>query len=406
MIRSALLRRTAAICAGLVLPLGLLAQPAHAADVVGGPLLAGTGVIEHPQTGAKPLPKILADTWLIADLTTGEVLAAKNPHAQVRPASTLKTLTSVTLMPQLDRNAIHTATDKDIRVDGSHVGIVTGGTYTVWDLWHGLLLPSGNDAATALANQYGGVGKTVTAMQAMAHQLRADDTHVVNPSGLDADGQVTSAYDMALIAAAAMQIPDFRTVANTKSYAFPGYMPKPGHKRMTYQIYTENRLLRHDYRGIAGGKTGFTSLAHRTFWAAAERNGHMLVVTLFQIHEPTEQAARELLNWGFDNRAKVNPIGTLVAPISSIPTTSGQPTTQPSPTEVAVNAAGVAIGSSSGTPWPLIMILSALAAAAAAFYARRHTIRQRRTARIAGRHTTGVVSAHPVPVPAGNHTDQ
>jgi D-alanyl-D-alanine carboxypeptidase (penicillin-binding protein 5/6) len=365
--------------------------------VIGGPLLAGTGIIERPNADAAPLPKILADTWLIADLTTGQVLAAKNPHARVRPASTLKTLTSVTLMPQLDRNAIHTATDKDIRVDGSHVGIVTGGTYTVWDLWHGLLLPSGNDAAMALADQYGGFGKTVAAMQAMARNLQANDTHVVNPSGLDADGQLTSAYDMALIAGAAMQIPDFRTVANTKSYAFPGYMPKPGHKRKTFQIYTENRLLRHDYRGIAGGKTGFTSLAHRTFWAAAERNGHMLLVTLFQIHEPTEQAARELLNWGFDNHSRVNPIGTLVPPLTSIPTTSptapaaasaAQPTTSPAAQGVAATT-----GTGGSVPWAWVLSLSALGLAASAFALRRRTIRKRRDARRSGRHVSGTASA-------------
>jgi D-alanyl-D-alanine carboxypeptidase (penicillin-binding protein 5/6) len=202
---------------------------------------------------------------------------------------------------------------------------------------------------------------------------------------------------MALIAGAAMQIPDFRTVANTKSYAFPGYMPKPGHKRKTFQIYTENRLLRHDYRGIAGGKTGFTSLAHRTFWAAAERNGHMLLVTLFQIHEPTEQAARELLNWGFDNRSRVNPIGTLVPPLTSIPTTSptapaaasaAQPTTSPAAQGVAATT-----GTGGSVPWAWVLSLSALGLAASAFALRRRTIRKRRDARRSGRHVSGTASA-------------
>jgi D-alanyl-D-alanine carboxypeptidase (penicillin-binding protein 5/6) len=375
----------------LVLASGVLGRPASATGVVGGPLLAGTGVIEHPLAGAAPLPKISADTWLIADLTTGEVLAAKNPHARVRPASTLKTLTSVTLMPELDKNAVHVGTNKDVRVDGSHVGIVSGATYSVWDLWHGLLLPSGNDAAMALANQYGGFDKTVSAMQAMARNLQAHDTHVVNPSGLDADGQLTSAYDMALIAGAAMKIPDFRTVANTKSYAFPGYMPKAGHQRKTFQIYTENRLLRHDYRGIAGGKTGFTSLAHRTFWAAAERNGHMLLVTLFQIHEPTEQAAKELLNWGFNNRTKVSPVGTLVVPLTAIPNTSASAATP----SAAASTETLATENSVGTrniPWAWIALIP-LGALTTAFLLRRRAISRRRSARLAGRHTVGTPDA-------------
>ena len=382
-------RRIISTVGALFIAVSVLGQPAWASDVVGGPLLAGTGVIEHPLAGAAPLPKVSADTWLIADLTTGEVLAAKNPHARVRPASTLKTLTSVTLMPELDKNAIHVGTDRDVRVDGSHVGIVTGATYTVWDLWHGLLLPSGNDAAMALANQYGGFDKTVSAMQAMAHNLQAHDTHVVNPSGLDADGQLTSAYDMALIAGAAMKIPDFRTVANTKSYAFPGYMPKPGHQRKTFQIYTENRLLRHNYRGIAGGKTGFTSLAHRTFWAAAERNGHMLLVTLFQIHEPTEQATKDLLNWGFNNRTKVSPVGTLVAPISALANTS-TPATAPSATTTVntSNLAATTSVSNRNVPWLWIAVL-ALGSLAGAFLLRRRTIARRRSARLSGRHRVG-----------------
>ena len=173
----------ATTCLASLLTAGTLVGPASATELIGGPLLAGAGVIEHPLPTAKPLPKIDADTWLLADLTTGDVLAAKNPHARVRPASTLKTLTSVALMPLLDRNTVHTATDRDVRVDGSHVGIVSGATYTVWDLWNGLLLPSGNDAAMALADQYGGAPKTVEAMQTMAHQLQALDTHVVTRCG-------------------------------------------------------------------------------------------------------------------------------------------------------------------------------------------------------------------------------
>jgi len=364
--------------------------------VIGGPALAGTGIIQSPLAGAQPLPKVNADTWLIADATTGEVLAAKNPHAHVRPASTLKTLTALTLMPVLDRNLVHTATEKDVRVEGSHVGIVSGATYTVWDLWNGLLLPSGNDAATALANQNGGVTKTVAAMQSVAHQLQALDTHVVNPSGLDADGQVSSAYDMALIAAAAMKLPDFRTVTNTKSYSFPGFMPKSGKARKTFQIYTENRLLRHNYPGIVGGKTGFTSLAHRTFWAAADRNGHTLIVTLFQIHQPTESAAQALLNWGFANRTKVNPVGTLVSPTAAVDQLQGASLASSSPSSesggvTATNAsADQSTQSSVASYVGLVVGIGMVLAGVIAVWMRRRTISRRKAAaRANGRHLAG-----------------
>jgi D-alanyl-D-alanine carboxypeptidase (penicillin-binding protein 5/6) len=382
----------ATTCLASLLTAGALVGPVSATEVIGGPLLAGAGVIERPLPNAKPLPKINADTWLLADLTTGDVLAAKNPHARVRPASTLKTLTSAALMPLLDRNAVHTATDRDVRVDGSHVGIVSGATYTVWDLWNGLLLPSGNDAAMALADQYGGAPKTVETMQTTAHQLQAYDTHVVNPSGLDADGQVSSAYDMALIAAAALKIADFRTVTSTKSYNFPGYMPKAGQPRKTFKIFTENRLLRHNYPGITGGKTGFTSLAHRTFWAAADRGGHLLVVTLFQIHEPTEQAATALLNWGFANRTALTPIGTLVRPVAanSLPSTSS--TTSPSVDTSGASSTTDPLASADSTDQPsssklpLLIGLLATMAGVTAVGLRRRAISRRSGARALGRH--------------------
>ena len=383
-------RATAAAASAVVAVLAtaaLLAGPAAAAsfpaptsarttDVVGGPLLAGRGIVVRPLAGATPLPKIDADTWVLADLTTGDVLAAKGAHRRVLPASTLKTLTTVALMPKLDRSTVVTATQVDTHAVGSHVGLVAGGTYTVWDLWNGLLLPSANDAASALARTNGGFPATVADMQAMATHLQANDTTPKTPSGLDTPGQLSSAYDMALFARAAMEIPDFRTITMTKHYAFPGKPAAGGAKRPTYQIYTENRLLRHNYPGIAGGKTGFTSLAHRTFWATATRGGHTLVVTMFQIHEPTETAARALLNWGFANRAKVSPVGTLVAPLEAGATA---PAVAPSSSAVGgggtTASGGTTAASSSGIPWKrvaAVVLVVALAAGGFLWWRRRN----------------------------------
>jgi D-alanyl-D-alanine carboxypeptidase (penicillin-binding protein 5/6) len=338
------------------------------AGTVGGPDLASTGVVVHLGPGAKPLPKIDADTWLLADLTTGEVLAAKDAHKQVLPASTLKTLTSVSLMPRLDKTRVVTATAREAGQIGSKVGLVPGATYAIWDLWNALLLPSANDAAMALADANGGAAPTVALMASEAKRLGALDTTPKTPSGLDTPGQFTSAYDMALIARAAMQIPDFRTVTMTKYYQFPGKMPTAGHTRSTFQIYTENRLLRHNFKGVAGGKTGFTSLAHRTFWGAAERNGHLLVATLFQIHEPTETAAEHLLNWGFANLGKVAPVGTLVAPVKADSSSSTSPgSSAPSATAAGSVAAAGLVGATSTTSrhtllWLGLVVVAVMAA--------------------------------------------
>lgn len=293
------------------------AAPAYAvgSDVVGGPDLATTGIAVRPLAGATALPPVVAESWVLADLTTGAVLAAKAPHRKARPASTLKTLTAVTLLPKLDKTTVHTATDPEARADGGHVGLVPGATYTVWDLWHGLLLPSGNDAAAALANANGGMAATAADMAQMATKLQANDTTVRNASGLDADGQLTSAYDLALIARAAMANEDFRTLTRTVRYDFPGKPVAAGAQRSTYKIYTQNRLLLHRFTGAVGGKTGFTTLAKRTYWGAASRDGHTLAVTLLQIGQPTETAAKALLTWGFANLGKVTPVGELVAPL-------------------------------------------------------------------------------------------
>jgi D-alanyl-D-alanine carboxypeptidase (penicillin-binding protein 5/6) len=362
----------------LAAPVAATAAPApslaRAGEVVGGPDLAAKGIVLRPGPGSTPLPAVDADTWLVADLTTGEVLAAKGAHTRVLPASTLKTLTAVTLMPRLDKNRVVTATWAEARADGGHVGIVPGATYTIWDLWHGLLLPSANDAAAALADANGGMTTTVAEMQAMAHRLRADDTTVKNNSGLDAKGQLSSAYDMALFARAALALPDFRQVTRTLRYAFPGKPAAAGATRSTYQIYTQNRLLIHGYRGTIGGKTGFTSLAHRTFWGAASRGGHTIVATLFQIHEPTETAVKALLNWGFANTGKVTPVGTLVAPLAD-PAASG---TDAASTSTGGGTSASAANPASGgrAPWLPIALAALLVAVVGGVVALRRRGRQ------------------------------
>ncbi len=303
----------------LVAPLA----PAHANEV-GGPALDRPGVVVG--TGGSPLPTVSATSWVVADATTGEVLAAKSAHLRHRPASTLKTLTAVTLMPYLDPTAEHEVSSAELApVYGSRAGIVADATYTIDDLWHALLLPSGNDAAAALAGAYGGVKKTVRAMNAKAAELQAHDTRAVNPSGLDAGKQFTTAYDLALIARAALALPEFVQVSGTVSYDLPGRMVKAGKKRPTFKIYGQNRLLNDGYRGVIAGKTGYTTLAGRTFWVAAKRGGRTVLVTLMGITEATETAAAKLLTWGLRNDGRTTPVGTLVNPVSAPATGADDP---------------------------------------------------------------------------------
>jgi D-alanyl-D-alanine carboxypeptidase (penicillin-binding protein 5/6) len=209
------------------------ASPTATSPPVGGAGLAGPGVLVDHAAGVPAPPPMKAASYLLADLDTGEVLVARNPHEPHLPASTLKVLTALTVMPRLDPATVVTAERADV-VDGSLVGIVPGLTYTVHQLLQGMLLSSGNDAATALARVAGGdqgVAGTVGAMQQTADHLGARDTVVRDPSGLDAPGQVTSAYDLALIARAALQDEAFRALVGTKRVRFPGKPVEPKAKK-------------------------------------------------------------------------------------------------------------------------------------------------------------------------------
>ena len=185
-------------------------------------------------------------------------------------------------------------------MEGSRVGVVPDATYTVHQLFQGMFLMSGNDAASALANADGGRRQTVARMNATAKGLGALDTTVRNPSGLDAPGQYTSAYDLALFARAGLARQDFRDYVTTVRARFPGKMPKHGKTRKTFAIYTQDRLLL-NYRGAIGVKTGWTTKARGTFVGAATRNGHTLVATVLHTGFSSWKESRALLAWGFAN---------------------------------------------------------------------------------------------------------
>lgn len=255
--------------------------------------------------GAQPLPKVWARSWVLADAETGAILAEKKMNSPRRPASTLKVLTALTLLPRLAPDQTYVVRKKEAEAYGSRAGIIRGKTYTIDQLMYGLLLPSGNDAAIALARANGGVRETVSQMNAVARDLQATDTIVRNPSGLDSPGQFTTARDLTIIARAALQRDDFRTYVRTTRTKIPG----KGRSMRT--IYTQNRLLTEGYKGLIGVKTGFTSKAGRTFIGAAERKGVTLIVTILGSHDPTADAARKLLNWGFANIDEVTPVGYL-----------------------------------------------------------------------------------------------
>ncbi|RJL23665.1 D-alanyl-D-alanine carboxypeptidase family protein [Bailinhaonella thermotolerans] len=278
------------------------------AEPVGGPLLAGRGLIVQPGPGAPKLGKFKASGWVIADATSGEVLAAKNPHGHFMPASTIKTLTALTLVSRLDPKKKIKPSQHACNTEGSAVGLTPKVTYTVDDLLKGLMMSSGNDAAMALAEAYGGMKPTLDAMNAEARRIQANDTVARTPHGLDAKGQRTSPYDLALMAREGLKNPRFRTYVGTKVTKFPAPKGK------SYQIQNHNKLL-WQYKGGIGVKNGWTNKARASFVGAATRNGRTVIAALMHSEPPFWDDVKAMLTWGFEAKGKVTPIGRLVDPI-------------------------------------------------------------------------------------------
>lgn len=299
---------------GIAVALVVSAAPASAENL-GGEILDGKGRLVQLGPDAQPLPNVWAKTWVIADAGTGEILAARRPHNKRAPASTIKSLTALTVLPRLPLEGSTKAKKQAVRMYGSRVGLKRGKTYSIEQLMNAMMLPSANDAAVALAQANGGVQRTVNQMNEVAQRLQARNTVARNPSGLDASGMVSTAYDLALIARAGLADPTFAEFIKRRSAEFPA----KGKKMRT--IYTNNRLLLKNYRGAVGVKTGYTTNAGRTFIGAAERDGRTLIVTLMGINERSDVAAEKLLDWGFVNADKVTPIGQLVDPAESVPST-------------------------------------------------------------------------------------
>ncbi|ADB30425.1 peptidase S11 D-alanyl-D-alanine carboxypeptidase 1 [Kribbella flavida DSM 17836] len=288
--------------------------------VGGAQLTTGSTVVA---AGATP-PAVHASAYVVADIGTGAVLAAKAPHAKLRPASTLKTLTALVLLPRLNKKDVVVGTNQDAGIVGSKVGVYPGLRYSVDLLFEGMFLASGNDAVNALVqHDEGGTAGTVQRMNKLAADLGALDTHVTDPTGLDADGQVSSAYDLALFARAGLARRDFAKYAATKYTNFP--LAESG----TYQVANQNKLL-FNYDGALGVKTGYTTLARNTFIGAARRNGHTLVVTMLNSPHGVTGDATELLDWAFRNYSTLTPVGTLARPTAA-EETSGRNTSKKGP---------------------------------------------------------------------------
>jgi D-alanyl-D-alanine carboxypeptidase (penicillin-binding protein 5/6) len=354
------------------------------ADPVGGDQLGKCGFVLPPDAATAPPSEVNASSWVLADLDTGAVLAAKDPHARQRPAALIKVLLAMVALQDLKPSTpvLITQEDVDAAKGFSAVGVQAGAKFTVTQLVEAMLLKPGNDVPSALARALGGVPKTLDMLNAAAKQMGALDTRVATPGGLDGPGMSTSAYDIAVIYRHAMQLPAFVDAASVKSVTLGGV-----------SVHNTDSLLT-TYTGVITGITSATTDAHSTNLSSAAKNGHRLVAVLLRGDPDTYPMYRQsskLLDYGFAlTAANAHQVGVLVdqaPPVkpsvsSSASTTSSS--TDPSSTAVE-NAAqqGPMYEAFGNVGMPLTILAGLIVLAAVAMYLRKRRARAARARRMA-----------------------
>ncbi|QZH58568.1 D-alanyl-D-alanine carboxypeptidase [Mycolicibacterium farcinogenes] len=267
-----------ALALGTTMPAATLGAPAVSAQ----PGVAPAGA---------QLPDGPAKAWLVADMDTGQVLAAKDPNGTYAPASTIKPLLAMVVLDHLRPDNFARANQSHTKVECSCVGLKPGQPYTTRQLLEALLMVSGNDAANMLADMLGGQAATVAAMTRKAAAVGARNTRASSPSGLDGPGweTVTTPHDLAVILRAALRYPLIAHIMRQPTAQFPG-------KTLTNQ----NELLTR-YPGDIAGKTGYTDLARKTYVGAAQRgNRRLIVVQMYGTGDLYGQAI-DLFDYGFSH---------------------------------------------------------------------------------------------------------
>ena len=245
-------------------------------------------------------PEVSAQSAVVLTADTGTVLFEKDGHTPRPVASTTKIMTALLALEaaQEQGDPLVDITQEMVAVEGSSMGLQAGDSISLTGLAAGMLLASGNDAANAAALYLDGSLESFAArMNQRAAALGMEDTHFVTPSGLDGEdaqglGHLSTAYDMALLARAALEDQAFRQLCSSPSLTVEFAEPV---KRITYTNH--NKLLA-QYQGCVGVKTGFTKEAGRCLVSAAERDGALLIaVTLNAPNDWEDHTA--LLDYGF-----------------------------------------------------------------------------------------------------------
>ena len=251
-------------------------------------------------------PELYAESAILVDADTGQILLEKNMNKKMYPASITKIMTCLLAMERAKPGDVVTVTDEvvaEVPRDTTHIALTGGEQLTVEQLEYAMMVESANDAASVLAAHISGSTQAFAMlMNDRAKELGAKDTHFTNANGLPDPSHYTSAYDMALITRAAMQYPEFRSLAGTTSYEIPPTNKQSETRRLNNRNYMFT--LNDTYPGAFAGKTGWTEEAGHTLVTIAERDGVTLICIVMHSDGVVDAQyidSTAILDYGFDN---------------------------------------------------------------------------------------------------------
>ena len=258
------------------------------------------------------VPALNAQGVYLMDGYTGEVLYEKNSNVLFEPASTTKVMTAILTIENCSLTEKVTIGENPPYADGSSMGLREGEVYTVEELLIGLLLPSANDAAEAVAEHVAGsIDSFAEMMTRKAHELGAFSTTFKNPSGLHEEGHLSTAHDLALILQYAAQYNDFIRISQIDEYFYEDKPYSDGSERWAingnncapYSTYAQLNYPEFIYDNLNTGKTGWTDEANHTYVAAAKKDDQYLIASFLNADNKSEHysSVGPLFDWGFEN---------------------------------------------------------------------------------------------------------
>ncbi|MFE5317124.1 D-alanyl-D-alanine carboxypeptidase family protein [Paenibacillus sp. NPDC056579] len=244
---------------------------------------------------APPSVSTNAETAALIDVTSGRILYSKQGDKPMRIASLTKIMTAIVAIEHGNLSDKVRVSKNAFGKEGSSIYLKLDEEMSLNNLLYGMMLRSGNDAATAIAEHVGGtVEGFAYMMNEKARMIGMERTTFKNPHGLDADGHLSTANDMAKLAAYALHNPVFQEIVKTKVKKAPN-----PNDPWDYTWLNKNKML-NMYDGADGVKTGYTKTAKRCLVSSATRNGQQLaVVTLNDGDDWADHA--KLLDYGFQN---------------------------------------------------------------------------------------------------------